>query len=143
VVELRHLKINLVLFAPCLSYEVGCGASSLTMKENAQKTMLRLLATKPISYNPELAKMLGSVKAGVLMSQLLYWWEKGSNPEWVYKTVDEMYSETGLTKKEQATAIRKCVEKGVLGVKLKGIPAKRHFKILERLVELAQEYKNA
>ena len=104
--------------------------------------MLRILATKPVAYNPELAKMLGGVKCGVFISQLLYWWEKGANPEWVYKTIDEMYQETGLSRREQDTALRKLVKLGIIEVKLKGIPAKRHFKIFNKLVELAEEYKS-
>jgi len=35
--------------------------------------IIRLLEAKPISFNPELARALRSAKAGLFLSQLLYW----------------------------------------------------------------------
>jgi hypothetical protein len=63
------------------------------------------------------------------MSQLLYWWQKGSKKDWVYKTIDEAKEETCLTRSEQDTAIRIWKKLGVLEVKLMGVPCKRHFRI--------------
>lgn len=101
--------------------------------------------TKQIAYNPELAKALGSVKAGLLLNQLLFWHGKGRDPEWTYKTIKEMEKETGLSRAEQATAIRICKRYEILEVKRKGIPAKRHFRInINKIVELMRKsiYKN-
>lgn len=73
---------------------------------------------------------MNSVNAGIMMSQLLYWHEKGKLKDgWVYKTIDEMRLETGLTRTQQETAIRICLEYEFIETKLAGIPAKRHFKI--------------
>jgi len=98
-------------------------------KNEYQKIILDILGTRPILFNPDLARALGSVTAGLFLSQLLYWWGKGINPEMVYKTVKEFEEETVLTKHQQLSAQKICIKKGVLSVLYKGIPPKRHFKI--------------
>ena len=65
----------------------------------------------------------------MLLSQLLYWWGKGQNPEWIYKTIDEIEEETALSRYEQDGAIQKIKNLKLVEVKRKGIPAKRHFKL--------------
>ena len=63
--------------------------------------VFRVLQCKPIAYLPDLAKALGSVKAGLFLSQLLYWMDKGADEDgWLYKTREELYDETGLSRKE-------------------------------------------
>jgi hypothetical protein len=91
-----------------------------------------------------LARFLGSVKAAILLCQLLYWHGKGEDdPEWFFKTIEELYEETGLTRYEQDSAIRKCKKRGFIEVRKKGIPSKRYFRVnLERLAsELSKSYK--
>lgn len=110
------------------------------MKYNHQRMIIDLLESKPILFNPDLAKVLGTVNAGLFLSQLLYWRGKGKDPEWVYKTVKEFEEETTLTKYQQLSAQKICVDKGVLEVKHRGIPPKRHFKIIEwRLIEVIKD----
>jgi len=104
-----------------------------------QKMILEVLGTKPISFNPDLARALGSVKAGLLLSQFLYWNEKGHNPNWVYKTIKEMEKETALSRNKQDNAIKICEKFGVLEKKVTGIPAKRYFKVnIEKIIELLE-----
>ena len=103
-------------------------------KPNHQAAIYQMLAAKPIAYNPALAEALGSVNAGLLMAQLLYWQNKGSDSNWIYKTIEEMRQETGLSRANQETALKQIKAKGLIDVKLAGVPAKRHFKInLNRL----------
>lgn len=113
----------------------------MARKENKyQKLALDLLGTRPIAFNPDLARALGSATAGLFMSQILYWWKKGRDPEMIYKTVKELEEETALTKTQQLNAQKICVRKGVLKVTYKGIPPKRHFRIdMERILELLGE----
>ena len=73
--------------------------------------------------------MLGSVEAGLLLGQLIYWHGLGKDKVWMYKTIPEMESETGLSRTKQQSAIQRCVRLGVLEVKRKSIPAKRHFRV--------------
>lgn len=83
-----------------------------------------------ILYIAGLSIMFSSVQAGILLSQLLYWNDKGWNKNgWIYKTSDDLYFETGLKRSGQETAIKVLKRYGFLEVKLAGIPAKRHFKI--------------
>jgi hypothetical protein len=96
-------------------------------KENVNSLLLKSMGTRPIAFNPDLAKIAESATAGLLMSQLLYWWGKGRNKDYIYKTIEQFKEETCLTRSEQNTAIRKWVKLNVLIVKAKGIPPKRRF----------------
>ncbi len=106
-------------------------------KNKYQKQALDILGTRPIAFNPDLSRALGSVNAGLFLSQLLYWWKKGRNPEMIYKTVQEVEEETSLSKTQQLNAQKTCVNRGVLEVFYKGIPPKRNYKInVEKVLDL-------
>jgi hypothetical protein len=95
--------------------------------------------TRAIAYQPGLSIVFGSVTTGVFLSQLLYWQGKGSNKEgWIYKTIPDLQRETGLTRSNQETAIKQCVELGFLETKLTGrVPRTRHFRLdLKKLEDL-------
>lgn len=99
--------------------------------------MLELMSAKPIAFNPILAEISNSVTAGLFMSQLLYWWEKGQYEGWIYKTIENVREETRLTRSEQDTAIAKWIKLGVLEKRLMQVPARRFFKIhTDRLIAL-------
>ncbi len=119
--------------------------ATLVMSNNHQRAIYNIFSEKIIAYSAGLAKALGSVKAGILMAQLLYWQGKGRNKEWVYKTAEDIYEETGLSRREQETAIKICKAKGVLEVRVMGIPGTRHFRVnIEKLIALiASLHKNA
>ena len=111
-------------------------------KNPDQRLIQDILTTRPIAFNADLARILGSAKAGIFLSQLLYWNGKGRNPDWIYKTVEEFEKETSLSKEEQLTAQKICVNKGVVEVKLMGLPAKRHFKIyMGKIIKLLDEFR--
>ncbi|MCU0108160.1 DNA replication protein, partial [Pasteurella caecimuris] len=59
---------------------------------------LRLIG-QPIAYYKGLTKVLGGATATILFSQLYYWSDKTDNPLGVYKTLDELMDETGLTER--------------------------------------------
>jgi hypothetical protein len=104
-----------------------------------QKIIASVLGTRPIFFDRNLAKVLGSAKAGLFLSQLLFWWKKGRNPNWVYKTIKEIEDETALSRQEQDTAIKICKGFGALEVRLMGIPAKRHFRLnINKIVKLLE-----
>lgn len=89
-----------------------------------------LLSDGVIAYHASFAKHFGGVKAAVLLSQLYYWRDKGSDPDgWIYKTIDEIEDETGLTYREQRTARKKLVEAGVLEEELRGLPAQLYYRV--------------
>jgi hypothetical protein len=107
------------------------------MRKNYQEAIYNLLYDLPLAYNPGLARTLGSVKAGILLGQMLYWQGKGYKGEWTYKTVAELQVETALSKAEQSAAIKRCKQLGVIETCRRGIPPVRHFRVnMERLIEL-------
>ena len=106
-------------------------------KNEDQKVLYDVLGTRPIAFNPDLSRALGSVAAGLFMSQLLFWFDKGKYHDCIYKTVKEFETETTLSKAQQLAAQKLCVRKGLLEVKLRGVPPKRHFYIkMDALVDL-------
>jgi hypothetical protein len=91
---------------------------------------------RPVAYYPSLAKMLGSVKASIMLCQLSYWnGRQTDNENWIFKTIEEMYEETGLSRNEQDNAIKALKSKGILEVKVKGLPARRYFQINQDKLE--------
>jgi hypothetical protein len=96
----------------------------------------------PIAFHRCLAEITGSANAGLLLSQAIYWQNRPSREDadgWWYKTREDWYKETSLSRKELETARRAC--SGILIHKKKGIPPKTYYKVnveeLERrLLEL-------
>ena len=91
---------------------------------------------RTVGYLPGLALVFNSPTTALLMSQLIYWYGTGKRKDGlIYKTIEELYQETGLTRASQDTAINSLVKRGYLEVTLKGVPAKRHFRVnLEKLI---------
>lgn len=69
------------------------------------RDMLRFLLTRPIAFHPAISRLTGSVTAGLLLCQLLYWSDRSSHKDgWIYKTADEWTGETTLSRDELRTA---------------------------------------
>lgn len=83
---------------------------------------------RPVAYYPNLAKALGSVKAGILCCQLFYWTDKTKNG-WLYKTASELEDETGLSYKEQRAARRRLVELGILKERNARLQHRQYFRL--------------
>ena len=105
-----------------------------------KKAMIKLLGSAT-AYYPIFSRILGDVCAGVLVSRIFYWMDKSEDPDgWVYKKMEEMEEETGLTRSNQQTARKKAKELGVLEELLRGVPATMHYRVdLDRLFELIEE----
>lgn len=69
---------------------------------------------RPVAYFPGLVKRLGSVNAVIFFSQIFYWQDKADSKLGVYKTSEEIESETGLSYREQLTARKHLVSRGIL-----------------------------
>lgn len=99
--------------------------------------ILHITKQRPVAYIPALTRLADNLPAGILLSQLLYWKDKGHKKDWIFKTIKELREETGLSRSQQDIAISKWEKMEVLEVKLRGIPPKRHFRInLNKLLEL-------
>jgi hypothetical protein len=113
-------------------------------RNRAYQALLAVLGDRPIAYHASLAKATKSVTAGILLSQLVYWSQRGKDPEgWIWKTQGEIYEETALGRREQETARRVLVQLKVLEEKRRGVPAKMHFRVdMEVLVNLLSSYQD-
>ncbi|HGM9752143.1 TPA: replication protein [Proteus mirabilis] len=69
---------------------------------------------RPVAYFPGIVKRLGSVNAVIFFSQIFYWQDKADSKLGVYKTSEEIESETGLSYREQLTARKHLVSRGIL-----------------------------
>ncbi len=107
---------------------------------------IRALLTRPVAFHPMLARLCGSVTAGLMLSQALYWTDvqERTKPEaggWFYKKQNEWTDETCLTRTEQQTARKKLIELGFLEEERRDLPAKMYFRvILERVCEAIESY---
>lgn len=111
------------------------------LHKNYNSIIIELLRAKSVAFNPVLGRIANSANAGLFMSQLLYWWDKGKKNGWIWKTVREFQSETCLTRGEQDTAIKIWRGLGVLKTKRAGIPATRHFSLdIDLLIGLIASY---
>lgn len=92
---------------------------------------------RPVAYYPELAKHLGGVSSTVLFCQMTYWMDKLTSDLGVYKSVEEISQETGLSYEEQRTARKKLVRLGVLIETNKRLEHRIYFKVdFQRLDEI-------
>jgi len=102
------------------------------------------LLDKPIAFHRCLAELGGSVNAGLMLSQALYWAKRTRNSDgWFWKTAEQWHEETYLTRTEQATARKQLKRLSCWQEELRGVPAKLFYRLdLEELDRLLTESKN-
>lgn len=127
-----------------MSFHATAAVGSKRVDDQLQRAIRALLEDRPIAYHAVLAKALGSVTAGILLSQLLYWAPRASDGEgWFYKTREDIYEETGLGRREQETARKVLRRAGVIVEHLRGVPARIHFRIdMTKLTELLGSFQD-
>ena len=85
---------------------------------------------RPFSYYPGLAKKIGNVNATVLTCMFAFWDGRGRDPEgWIFKSVQEITDETGLSRDEQQTARKLLKSIGLLEEVKRGMPATNHYRL--------------
>jgi len=79
--------------------------------------------------------------AGIYLRQLVFWTGKRSiDPDWIYKTEEEMEAETGLRRRGQRKARKVLGSCGVLQERYRGLPRKLWYRVdLVKLAELLEE----
>jgi hypothetical protein len=91
------------------------------------------LLGRRIAFHRRLVNLTHSVKAAVLLSQVIYWTRHGrdigTTGGWFYKTIQQWEIETGLTVKEQRTARHSLCDLGLLQQSRRGIPAVLYFRL--------------
>lgn len=84
----------------------------------------------PIAFHPDLVPLVGSHEAVVFLCQLVYWTGKQHDPDrWIYKTQEEWYYETFLTKKQQRGARKKLVKREYIEEREIGSPARLQYRL--------------
>lgn len=97
---------------------------------------------------------IGNVEAEIyncLIAKHVYYNNQGKLHEggWFYSTVKDLHLSSGYAEDAQKTAIRHLIKHGLIESELKGLPAKRYFKIipdvekLTSLIESGQEVQDA
>jgi hypothetical protein len=92
--------------------------------------VFKALNEHPIAYYPIYAKITGSVTAGILLSQLMYWHSRMNGREF-YKTDKELMEETCLGLWELKAAKTKLTTLQLCDITRKGVPAKSYYLIHE------------
>ena len=88
------------------------------------------LLDRPIAFHRCLAELGGSVNAGLMLSQALYWAKRTkADNGWFWKTAEEWQEETYLTRTEQATARKQLKRLSCWQEDLRGVPAKLYYRI--------------
>lgn len=103
-------------------------------------SILRLIAGDNfIAVNKDLIRQYGlegAVVIGELASEYNYWEDKNGLTEdgFFYSTSENVERNTGLKEKRQREVVKMLEREGVIETALRGIPAKRHFKINEEAI---------
>lgn len=90
------------------------------------KELLQQLNQRPIAYYPVYREITGSTTAGILLSQLMYWFAKKDK---IFKTDEEIRAEIHLTADEFKSAKKKIKELDFITVTREGVPAKTYYEI--------------
>jgi len=107
------------------------------------KQLFTAFQEKPIAYMRIYTKITGTLTAGVLLSQIVYWDKvaKEMGKEDFWHTDKEFMDETGMGLTELAGAKRKLKELGIVEIERKGTPATTHYLLdIDVLINLITSY---
>lgn len=110
--------------------------------------------TNTVSRNRLLSFAIGNMEAEIyncLIAKHVYYNNQGKLHEggWFYSTVMDLHLSSGYAEDAQKTAIRHLIKHGLIESELKGLPAKRYFRIipdvdkLTSLIDSGQELQDA
>ena len=97
------------------------------------KKLLINLNQRPIAVYPVYIKLTGSVNAGLLLSQIMYWYS-AVNGRTFYKSDAEIMEETMLSINELRHAKARLKQMSFIKITLHGVPAKTHYTIDDKLL---------
>jgi hypothetical protein len=110
-----------------MALDIVCG-----MKFSSLRTLLGERLGPYAKYYPGLDGFLGSRNVSLMLCDLMGWRGKGKDPDgWIYKSNVELTLETGLSRDQQARAIKLLLKRGILKKELRGIPAVNNFLVIE------------
>ena len=106
---------------------------ALTSRQHTD-AMMGLLHGDYVVYYPRVAEVCGNIKSAILLSQALSWTsgylrQNPGREGWFWKTRQEWFQETGLSRWEQENARERLRKLGVLEEKRMGAPPKLFFRV--------------
>ena len=91
---------------------------------------IKQLLERPVAYYAVLAQISGSVNAGLILSQSIYWTPRTDDRDgWFYKTREQWQQELGLKRAQQESARKSLRDRDLLEEKLAGNPARLYFRV--------------
>jgi hypothetical protein len=87
------------------------------------------LLKRPIAFHPIFADIGGSINAGLMLSQLYYWSDHLGPNKWIFKTQEQWFSETRLTRHAQQAAADNLQKLGLIEVERIGKWRRNHYRI--------------
>lgn len=108
---------------------------------NLNDVLNNFLNEEPIIiYKPIYAQMFGSVGAGLLASDLIYWSKTMKHGQF-YKTDEDLCIETGMKIKQLRAAKKEIIDSGVFSIEVKSLPARTFYQIhLDKLINLIKKH---
>lgn len=94
--------------------------------------------SRPTAYHRIFSRIGGGALAGLFLSQLWYWSDKGRDADgWIYKTQAEWQDEIDMTRDEQETARKALRKRGLIEEVKRGLPAKLFYRIDQEAITAA------
>lgn len=119
----------------------GALPSPQVFNESLTQCWQALQGGRTIAVYRCLIDITGSLKAAIMLSQLMYWTrvskEVAARDGWIYKSIAEMEEETGLTTREQRGCKEKLYKLNLLLSQRKGVGAPLALKINLEQIALA------
>src|SRR5690554_5381037 len=81
---------------------------------------------RPIAFYPSVCRAFDDLSTAIIICQFIYWYSKVGD-RLIYKTREEIESETSIKPDTQRRIFAKLKTMGVVEVIKKGIPAKNHY----------------
>jgi hypothetical protein len=95
-----------------------------------RQALKAIVGSEVVTLFPALGKIGGSLTAGIMLSQAVYWTEVDADSEgWFQRTEAQWQKATTMTISEQEGARAKLVAKGLLEIDRRGIPARLHYRL--------------
>jgi hypothetical protein len=105
-------------------------SSGSSEKRNADIQRLRDCLGSVVAYRVSLANLGGSVNAGLLLSQLLYWSDKGDEEDgWIFKQQAEWQEELLFSRRQLETARGLLIARRLIDYAVRGCPPRAFYRL--------------
>jgi hypothetical protein len=99
-------------------------------RATSYKEVFEEIGATPVAFYLVLAELCGSLHAGLMLSQALYWNDRSTLADgWFYKSTKEWRKELYLSKAQQKTARKILVSRGFMSERKRGLPCTMHFRV--------------